>query len=104
VDQVRVELSDIDWNVRMRAEAMDANGQWSPLPAREELRQTRYAGSLRRGASFEMQARHVDYLLLKDTDFGAKDVSENPASWGMTRLVYASGAALYKVNPPEVRP
>jgi len=104
VDQARVELSDIDWNVRMRVEAMDANGVWTPLPAREELRQTRSAGSLRRAAAFELHARGMDYLLLKDTDWGAKDIAEDPAGWGMTKLVYESGASLYKVNPPEVKP
>ena len=104
VDQVRVELSDIDWNVRMRVDAMEANGVWTPLPASEELRQTQYAGSVRRAAAFELHARGVDYVLLKDSDWGAKELAQDPASWGMTRLVYESGASLYKVNPPEVNP
>ena len=104
VDQVRVELADIDWNVRMRVEAMDANGTWTRLPAREELRQTQYAGSVRRAAAFELHARGVDYVLLKDTDWGAKELAQDPASWGMTRLIYESGASLYKVNPAEVHP
>ena len=104
VDQVRVELSDIDWNVRMRLQAMDANGRWTPLPAREELRQMRYAGSVRRAAGYELRAHGVDYLLLKDTDYGAQDIAQDPARWGMTRLVYASGASLYHVNPNQVNP
>jgi hypothetical protein len=99
VDQVRVELSDLDWSVRMRVEAMDANGLWTPLPAREELRQKQYEGSVRRAVAFELHAHGVDYVLLKDTDFGAKDIAENPARWGMTRLVYEPGASLYRVNP-----
>ena len=104
VDQVGVELSDIDWRVRMRVEAMDSNGLWTPLPAREELRQKHYEGSVRRAAAFELHARGVDYLLLKDADWGAKDIAGDPARWGMTRLVYESGASLYRVNPPEVNP
>ena len=104
VDQVRVALSGIDWNVRMRVDAMDANGMWTPLPAREELRQTQYAGSVRRAAAFELHARGVDYVLLKDSDWGATELAQDPASWGMTRLVYESGANLYRVNPPEVTP
>jgi hypothetical protein len=99
VDQVRVELSDLDWRVRMRVEAMDANGLWKPLPAREELRPKQNEGSVRRAAAFELHAHGVDYLLLKDTDFGAKDIAENPAAWGMTRLVHESAASLYEVNP-----
>jgi hypothetical protein len=99
VDQVRVELSDIDWNVRMRVEAMDANGMWTPLPAHEELRQMYYAGSVRRAAGYELHSHGVDYILLKDTDWGAKDIADDPASWGMTRLVHESGASLYEVIP-----
>jgi hypothetical protein len=97
--QVRVELSDLDWRVRMHVETMDANGVWTPLEAREELREKQNEGSVRRAAAFELHARGVDYVLLKDTDYGAMDVAENPALWGMTRLVYASGASLYEVNP-----
>jgi hypothetical protein len=104
VDQARVELSDLDWKVRMRVETMDANGLWTPLPGHEDLRQKQIEGSVRRAAAFELHAGGVDYLLLKDTDFGAKDIAENPNRWGMTRLVYASGASVYRVNPPEVKP
>jgi len=93
----------------MRVEAMDANGLWQPVPAREELLQRHYVGSVRRSAAFELHAHGVDYLLLKDTDFGARDIAEDPARWGMTRLAYDSGASLYqvnssKVNPPDAKP
>jgi hypothetical protein len=104
VDQVRVELSDVDWNVRMRVETPDANGRWTPLPASEELRQKQYEGSVRRAAGFELHARGVDYVLLQDTDWGAKEIAQDPASWGMTRLAYESGASLYRVNPRGVNP
>ena len=99
LDEVRVELSDIDWNVHMRVEAMDASGRWVPLPAHEELRKMQYSGSLHRAVSYEMRARNVNYLLLKDTDWGAKYVANDPASWGMTKLAYSSGASLYSLNP-----
>ena len=59
---------------------------------------------MRRAAAFELHARGIDYVLLKDTDWGAKDLAEDPARWGMTGLAYESGASLYKVNPPEVNP
>ena len=109
VDQVRVELSEVDRTARMRVDALDANGLWQPVPAREELLPRQYVGSVRRSAAFELHAHGVDYVLLKDTDFGARDIAENPARWGMTRLVYDSGASLYQVNsfkanPPEPKP
>ena len=101
LDQVRVELSDLDWTVQMHVEVMDANGLWVPLPAREELRQQQYGGEVRLAAAFELHAHGIDYVMLKDSDFGAKDTAEDPARWGMTPLIYASGATLYRVNSPE---
>ena len=71
---------------------------------REELRQRQSDGSVRRAAGFELHARGVDYVLLKDTDGGAKDIAGDPARWGMRRLVYESGASLYEVSPSEVKP
>jgi hypothetical protein len=104
LDQVRVELSDQDWTVRMRLEAMGANGAWTPLPVREEVRQQKYVGAVRRAAAFELHAHGVDYVMLKDDDYGAKDLADDPARWGMTRLIHSSGASLYRINPPEVQP
>ena len=83
----------------MHVEAMDTNGLWTSLPAREELRERHYEGSVRRAAGFELHARGIDYLLLKDNDWGATDIARDPARWGMTKLVNESGASLYEVNP-----
>ena len=82
----------------MNLETMDAAGCWIPLKAQVELRKAVYPGSLRRAAT-EAHLRGVDYFLIKDADFGAKDYGENPASWGWTRLERAYAASLYKLNP-----
>ena len=100
VDQVRVELSDhrLECSHARGDDGRErARGLRCPL-AKSCVRQ-QYEGSVRRAAAFELHAHGVDYLLLKDTDYGAKDIAEDPARWGMTRLVYASGASLYRMNP-----
>ncbi len=99
VDQVRVELSGDEWEARMHLETMDAAGRWIPLTAQLELRRAVYSGLLRRAATYEAHLRGVDYFLIKDSDYGAKDYAEFPESWGWTRLDYAYGASLYRVNP-----
>jgi len=102
VDQVLVELSTEEWNVRMRLEALDAQGRWNLLPAQagkltEEP--TRETASLRHAVSREFHARGVNYLLLKDDDWGAQYVAADPSSWGLTQLAHAYGARVYRVNP-----
>ena len=99
VDQVRVELSGDEWEARMQLETMDVTGHWIPLTAHLELRKAVYSGLLRRAATYEAHLRGVDYFLIKDSDYGAKDYAEYPESWGWTRLDHAYGASLYRVNP-----
>jgi hypothetical protein len=64
----------------------------------------RYAGSLRRAAAYELRLNRVNYVLLKDTDWGAKDFSDDPASWEMTKLVDASGQPLSPESISTVLP
>ncbi len=99
VDQVRVEMSGDEWEARMNLETMDATGRWIPITAHVVLRKDVYPGLLRRAATYEAHLQGVDYFLIKDTDFGAKDYAEYPESWGWTRLEHAYGASLYQVNP-----
>ncbi len=99
VDQVRVELSGDEWEARMRLETMDAAGHWVPVAAQLELRNAAYPGLLRRAATYEAHMRGVDYFLIKDDDYGAKDYAEYPESWGWTLIDRGFGASLYRVNP-----
>jgi hypothetical protein len=99
VDQVQVELSGDEWDARMRVETTGGDGRWVPLTGRAEERNVKFSGSIRRAATDEAHVRGVDYFLIKDDDWGAKDYSEFPESWGITLLEHAYGASLYKVNP-----
>ena len=105
VDQVRVELSEIEWEDACALETMDANGAWTPLARdHEELRQADTPGRCAGPPTYEAAPGGVDYFLIKDDRFGAKDYAEYQASWGLTRLEHASGASLYRVNQYEVNP
>jgi hypothetical protein len=98
-DEVRVELSADEWNVRMEIEVPDNTGKWRPLAARATEVQTRYAGSLRRAAMYEFRNSGVHYLFLTDTDWGAKEVAESPESWGLKLLDHSHGGRIYRVLP-----
>ena len=104
VDRVQLELSGDEWDAKMRLETTDAQGRWVPLDVPTEDLPVSYSGSLRRAATYEAHLRGVDYLLIKDDDFGASDYAEFSADWGLTRLEHAHGASLYVVNPHEVNP
>jgi hypothetical protein len=107
VDRVQLEMSGDEWDAKMRVETTDAQGRWVPLDVPTEDLPVRYPGSLRRAATYEAHLRGVDYLLIKDDDFGASDYAEFSADWGLTRLEHAYGASVYRVNevnPREVNP
>jgi len=99
VDQLTVELSGDEWDARMRLETTDARGRWIPLAAPVEKRKAQNSELLRRAATYEAHLQGVDYFLIKDHDFGAKDYAEYPESWGWTRLEHNYGASLYRVDP-----
>jgi len=109
LDRVQLELSGDEWDAKMRLETSDANGRWVPLAAATEERPVRSSGSLRRAATYEAHLRGVDYFLIKDDDYGARDYAGFSNDWGLTLLEHGYGASLYTVkpdlaNPSEVNP
>jgi hypothetical protein len=99
IDQLHVELSGDEADARMHVETQREGGRWTPLAARSEERKVKYSGSIRRAATYEAHLRGIDYVFVKDDDWGAKEYAGSPESWGMTLLEHAFGASLYKVNP-----
>lgn len=107
VDEVRLETSPDNSFVKLRLEVMDSKvggNVWTPTDvAMEELPMT-YEGSLKKAAAYEMHARGVDYLLMRDTDWGGPIFSADPASWGLRIVVRAGapgvGATLYRLDTP----
>ena len=51
-----------------------------------------------KAAMRELKLRGIDYLLLRETDFGYPEVQENPAAWGLTEVGKASNAHLYRLD------
>ncbi len=99
VDEVRVETSYDDTQIRMHLEAMDFSGRWTALPAKSEETTIKPPQWMRLGATREFHQRGVDYLLLQDDAGGASDVLEDPAAWGLKPLARGHRARLYQVIP-----
>jgi len=107
VDELRLETSPDDWDVKFRVEALDAQGRWAPVDAQLEERRMTYDGSLKKAATYELHERGVDYLIIRDNDWGGPVFSADPESWGLQVIARTgtptdrngSAATLYHVDP-----
>jgi hypothetical protein len=96
-DEVRIETSYDQAQIRMHPEAMDQAGRWIEVPAKAETTAIKPPKWMRLAATREFHRRGVDYLLLQDEAGGASDVLEDPAAWGLKPLARGHGARLYQV-------
>ncbi len=100
LDEVDMETSrEHPWPIRLQVQTPDPQGHWTTLAENPDDRAIRPKGSIRRAATYEMRRRDVNYLLVKDSDWGAADFSDDPDSWGLIAVATAPGATLYKVSP-----
>lgn len=99
VDEIRLDTSPDCTASKLQAEAMDASGKWvvlnqKPTYAASDLRNY----SLRRAATYEMQARGLHYLVIGDGYPGAPDFGDDPEAWGLTMVKSGYGLKIYKVT------
>jgi len=99
IDEVRVEMPEGEWETRMRLETKDERGMWTPLTTKVREEGNRLTGSFRREATQQMHSNGVDYLFVRDEDYGASSFATDAAEWGLTMLALEHGAALYQVKP-----
>ena len=100
VDEVRMETStDYQWPIRLQIEAMESHGRWRKITDHYEQQAMHPRGSLRRAATYELHQRGVDYVLIRDTDWGADDFRDDPEAWALKLVAKEGNAALYKVVP-----
>ncbi len=101
VDEVRVEATDADryYVKTLQVEVMDPRGQWVKVADHPEERALAIPGWLRRAATYELRARGVNYLLLRDGEAGANDLADDPDAWGVEPVARTREATLYKITP-----
>ncbi len=86
LDQVDLLVSHESPGVAERIEVQTANGEWVNVDDQLEEVEIDPPPSLRRDITYAMHTRGVDYLLLRDTDFGAVDVLDDPEAWGLVEI------------------
>jgi hypothetical protein len=99
VDEVRVQTTSDNWDVRLRVETSDGSGAWQKAADQAQELSTRLTGSLRLAAAYELNLQGIRYVLVKDDDFGADQFSKRPQSWNFEVLAHEAGATLYRVMP-----
>ena len=99
VDQVDVETSADHWATRIRLLGSADGSSWKPLagmPEDLDLPPQRFA---RRMATLEMAARGVHYLLVEPSDYGARDILDDPGFWGLKEIGQTGEVRLYHIEP-----
>jgi hypothetical protein len=55
---------------------------------------------IRRWAGRELHLHGIDYMVIRDTDWGSEDVREDPASWGFKEIAKGYGARIFRTVEP----
>jgi hypothetical protein len=83
----------------MRLETQDQaeQGRWVAIAENPELRLLPIAGSVRLAATAELHARGVNYIMMHDAEWGARDLADDPEAWGLIPIARSGDAMLYQV-------
>lgn len=98
IDRVRLECGSECTLSRLKLEGMDAAGNWRTLADSPQTTQRPTPGFMGKGAIRELKARGVDYIFLRDSDYGGPEVLENPEAWGLTPIIRVEGGQLYRID------
>ena len=71
---------------------------WIPLSNTSEVTLLDLPSGLRQGASRELKARGISYLLVNDSDFFGPDMQKYSTLWGVTELQKQATDRLYFIN------
>jgi hypothetical protein len=100
VDEVTLDTSPDDWRLKLQVESMDKSGEWAKIASDPEMQAIPAPVDIRRWAGRDLHQHGIDYVVMRDTDWGAQDMREDPASWGFKEIAKGYGARIYKVVTP----
>ena len=96
VDRVVIEAAPGQPEVRLRLDGR-VNGAWMRLADRPEIGTESVPPGMRRAAAEELRRRGNDYLLAFDGEFGAEDLRQHAADWGIRQVGEYKGARVYRL-------
>ncbi len=95
LDSVRLECTRDQYQIRLKLEAPDNNGQWRVISDVPDETQLPSPGGMRRAAIEELKMGGVRYLLVDKDDYGAIDFVARQPQWGIRLLDEKDQARLY---------
>jgi hypothetical protein len=98
IDQVMLETCPDDRGIPAKIEVLDDGGRWRQAGGQTSEESVALHGDIRRAAIYELHTRNVNYLLMRDVDYGAEDIRDDPESWGLKEIAVGFGARLYRVT------
>ena len=98
IDRVTVETCPDDHDIRTEVQVLDDRAQWRRVGGSATEESVPVRGNIRKAAIYELHARNVNYLLIRDTDYGAAEIRDDPESWGLEEIAVGYGARLYRVT------
>ncbi|MEO8130577.1 MAG: hypothetical protein ABI822_25980, partial [Bryobacteraceae bacterium] len=98
LDEVRLECSRDQYQVRLTLEAMDSHGQWAQIGGEPSDGEPKPVGGLRKAAMAEVKRAGVDYLLVDETDYGSADFRDRTEQWGLRLVDDKGGVKLYRAE------
>jgi hypothetical protein len=98
MDEVRLDCSRDQYQVRLKLEGAGEDGQWRQLGGEPEDAGVQSLGGLRRAATDELKRAGVNYILIDDSDFNARDFTTRPSQWGLKLLDEKGGARIYRIE------
>ena len=106
VDRVRLECASESTRTPLRLDGLDASGAWRTLATSASTTEIAPVRFMPLAAIREMKARGVDFLLIRDSDWNARDILEDPKAWRLTPVGHVSDLRLYRLDagPPVLEP
>jgi hypothetical protein len=77
---------------------ISSQGRWVQVPIREEHVDVPPAQDLRRAVAAEMKASGVEWILIRDGDFGSEDLRQRASHWGAEQIARAGDFRLLKLE------
>jgi hypothetical protein len=97
IDAVEIRTALDQPDARFALEIADDAGRWSRHPGEPQYDQVPPPPDLRRLAAEELKRRGIGYLLAFDGQFGAADLRDRAAEWGIREITEYKGARLYQL-------
>jgi hypothetical protein len=97
VDEAAVDTTSDYVNIRLEVQAMERSGNWVKVADEPKDEVLPPVPDIRRWATRDLAARGIHYIVMEDTDWGADDMREDTASWGLKEIAKGFGARIYRI-------